>query len=340
MLFGFSCFQGFIGGQVHKTGLKISNERSHSKERFVTNISAKSLEKFTEASTVNSSVSDYFALLKPRVMSLVVFTAFVGLILAPGEIHPFIAFVSILSIALGAGASGAINMWFDRDVDAVMARTCDRPIPQGHIHPSDALGFGIVVASLSVMIMALAVNSASALLLLFTICYYVFVYTMWLKRRTAQNIVIGGVAGALPPVIGWFSVDPSFSAIPIALFLIIFLWTPPHSWALALYRKEEYRKVHIPMLPATGGIKSTKIHTTFYTFFLVFVTSWLYVQNYFGEIYGICSILLNLGFIFYVSKLWWRYSESVAKSLFRYSILYLFLIFLSLILDHYFLAIL
>ena len=306
----------------------------------MTNISAKSLEKLTEASTETSSVSDYFALLKPRVMSLVVFTAFVGLILAPGEIHPFIAFVSILSIALGAGASGAINMWFDRDVDAVMPRTCNRPIPKGHIHPSDALGFGIMVASLSVMIMALAVNSASAFLLLFTICYYVFVYTIWLKRRTSQNIVIGGVAGALPPVIGWFSVDPSFSTVPIALFLIIFLWTPPHSWALALYRKEEYKKVQIPMLPATSGIKSTKIHTTFYTCLLVFVTSWLYTQNYFGEIYGISSVLLNLGFIFYVSKLWWSYSEGAAKSLFGYSILYLFLIFLALIIDHYILIIL
>ena len=306
----------------------------------MTENSTKSLDKFTESSAVDSSVQDYFALLKPRVMSLVVFTALVGLILAPGTIHPFIAFVSILSIALGAGAAGAINMWFDRDIDSVMPRTCNRPIPRGHIDPADALGFGVITASLSVMIMALAVNSESALLLLFTICYYVFVYTIWLKRRTAQNIVIGGVSGALPPLIGWFAVDPHFSTVPIVLFLIIFLWTPPHSWALALYRKGEYKKVQVPMLPVTSGIKMTKIQTTFYAILLIIATSWLYIQNYFGEIYGICSALLNLGFIFYTSKLWFNYSDGAAKSLFGYSILYLFLIFLSLVIDHYFLFIL
>jgi protoheme IX farnesyltransferase len=205
-----------------------------------------------------ASAGDYVALLKPRVMSLVVFTGLVGLYLAPGALHPFLAFVAVLCIAVGAGASGAINMWYDRDIDAAMSRTRARPIPAGRVEPADALSFGVVLSLFSVMIMGLAVNWVAAALLGFANAYYVFVYTIWLKRRTPQNIVIGGAAGAFPPMIGWAAVTGGVSLESLVLFLIIFMWTPPHFWSLALYKEGEYAKAGVPMLPVVAGKAETR----------------------------------------------------------------------------------
>ena len=214
----------------------------------------------SEALPVVASVRDLISLLKPRVMSLVVFTGLVGLLLAPDSIHPVLAVVAVICIAVGAGASGAINMWYDRDIDAVMARTKSRPIPSGRIEPEVALGFGISLSLGSVMLMGLAVNWVAAGLLAFTIFFYIIIYTIVLKRRTPQNIVIGGASGAFPPMIGWAAVTGDISLAPIILFAIIFLWTPPHFWALALYRCEDYEKANIPMLPVISGKKVTRWH--------------------------------------------------------------------------------
>src|SRR3984957_7686479 len=200
-----------------------------------------------------AAVGDYVQILKPRVMSLVVFTGVVGLVLAPGHLHPLLAGVAVLCIAIGAGASGAINMWYDRDIDAVMSRTAQRPLPAGRMVPGEALGFGCVLAVGSVAVMGVAVNWAAAALLALPIAFYVFIYTMWLKRRTPQNIVIGGAAGALPPLIGWGGATGGMALEPIVLFLIIFFWTPPHFWALSLYRKDDYARAGIPMLPVVAG---------------------------------------------------------------------------------------
>ena len=219
-----------------------------------------------------SEVRDYVLLLKPRVMSLVVFTAFAGLVVAPGHLHPLLATVAILCIAVGAGASGAINMWYERDIDAGMARTRNRPLPRGRIAPGDALGFGVVLAVVSVVMMGLAVNHVAAGLLALTICFYVFVYTMWLKRRTPQNIVIGGASGAFPPMIGWAAVTGQVSVESLLLFAIIFLWTPPHFWSLSLFRAGDYGKVGIPMLPVVAGKRETKRQMLLYSFVLVPVT--------------------------------------------------------------------
>ncbi len=204
-------------------------------------------------------VADFVELLKPRVMSLVVFSGFAGLMVAPGELHPVLAAVAILCIAVGAGASGAINMWYDRDIDAVMQRTRHRPIPAGRVDPHEAVSFGVVLAIGAVALMALAVNWLAAGLLALTIAFYVFVYTMWLKRRTPQNIVIGGAAGAFPPMIGWAAVTGGVDLAPVALFLLIFMWTPPHFWALALYRSGDYARAGVPMLPVVAGARATKV---------------------------------------------------------------------------------
>src|SRR5215813_129676 len=205
-----------------------------------------------------ASVSDYVALMKPRVMSLVVFTALVGLMIAPGHLHPVIGFTALLCIAVGAGAAGALNMWYDADIDAVMRRTSDRPIPQGRIAPGEALAFGIVLAAFAVGVLGLLVSWLAAALLAFTIFFYVAVYTAWLKRSTPQNIVIGGAAGAFPPMIGWAATTGSLSLEPVLLFLIIFFWTPPHFWALALYRTDDYARAGIPMLPVVAGDRTTR----------------------------------------------------------------------------------
>ena len=219
-----------------------------------------------------ASPRDYFELLKPRVMSLVIFTGLVGLVVAPGTINPVIGFVALLCIAIGAGASGALNMWYDADIDAKMSRTANRPVPAGRVTPGEAFGFGMTLSVGSVLTMGLAVNWAAASLLAFTIFFYVVVYTMWLKRRTPQNIVIGGAAGAFPPMIGWAAVTGTVSVESIALFLIIFMWTPPHFWALALFSSQDYEQAGVPMLPVVAGERETRRQIMLYSLLLVPVT--------------------------------------------------------------------
>ena len=214
-------------------------------------------------------VGDFFALMKPRVMSLVVFTGFAGLVVAPGEIHPLLAAVAILCIALASGAAGAINMWYDRDIDAVMERTRERPIPTGRVEPAEALTFGVILSAFAVMMMFLATNAVAAGLLAAAVLFYVFVYTVWLKRRTPQNIVIGGAAGAFPPAIGWAVVTGNIGIEAVILFALIFFWTPPHFWALALYRSKDYAAAGVPMLPVIRGARATKWQMLAYTLLLL-----------------------------------------------------------------------
>src|SRR5215467_617855 len=225
-----------------------------------------------------AGVEDYLALLKPRVMSLVVFTALVGLLVAPGHIHPFIGFVALLCIAIGAGASGALNMWYDADIDAVMTRTKKRPIPAGRVEPGEALAFGTTLSVFSVAVLGVLVNWFAAALLAFTIFFYVFIYTMWLKRSTPQNIVIGGAAGAFPPVVGWAAVTGDVTLAPVLMFLIIFFWTPPHFWALSLLKSDDYRRAGVPMLPVVSGFDETRRQILLYTIVLapVGLTPWLF----------------------------------------------------------------
>lgn len=282
-----------------------------------------------------SELSDYISLLKPRVMSLVLFSGFVGMILAPGDIHPFISFISMFSIALGSGASGCINMWFDRDIDAIMKRTQKRPLVLGKISPEEALSYGVVLAFFSVFVMSLCVNYLSGFLLLFTILFYVFVYTIWLKRKSVQNIVIGGLSGALPPLIGWSSVTNSISIEPLILVLIIFLWTPPHFWALSLYRSDDYKKAKIPMMPVIYGDQYTKSQIVIYTL-LTFAASLLPFEiGLCSYIYLYSAIILGAYFIYLSVKLLNQESNSLAPRLFGYSILYLFALFLAMLVDHY-----
>lgn len=280
------------------------------------------------------AVADYIALLKPRVMSLVVFTAFAGLYLAPGTLHPVIALVAVLCIAVGAGASGAINMWYDRDIDAVMSRTRDRPIPAGRLDPGQALGFGVVLAVGSVLLMGLAVNVAAAALLAFTIGFYVFIYTIWLKRRTPQNIVIGGASGALPPVIGWAAVTGDVATGSLVLFALIFLWTPPHFWALSLYRSGDYENAGVPMLPVVSGIRETKKQILLYTAVLVPVTLLPAAIGLSSLVAGGINAVLGIWFIGHAIRVWRATTTEPARSMFRFSILYLFLIFVVLLGDH------
>ena len=280
-----------------------------------------------------SAAADFFELLKPRVMSLVVFTALAGYLVAPGSIHPVLATIAILCVAVAAGASGAINMWYDRDIDALMARTRLRPIPSGRVDPAEALGFGVVLAIGSVVVMALAVNLVAASLLALSILFYVFVYTAWLKRRTPQNIVIGGAAGAFPPMIGWAVATGDVSLAPIVLFLIIFMWTPPHFWALALFRSADYAKAGVPMLPVVAGAAETRRQIMLYSALMLPLTLapwWLGVA---GVAYAIAAGALGLVFFAGAVRVWRDHSESAAKALFGYSILYLFLVFGLMVLD-------
>src|SRR5215475_8933612 len=233
---------------------------------------AHTLRAFDEATPAR--VRDYVDLLKPRVMSLVVFTGLVGVLIAPVHIHPFEVFLAVLAIALGSGAAGCINMWYERDLDALMTRTANRPLPAGRVAPDDALGLGVLLSIFSVLLMAVSTNFVAALLLIAAILFYVFVYTIWLKRRTPQNIVIGGAAGAFPPMICWAAVTGDVSAIPITLFLLIFLWTPPHFWALALYCSDDYRRAGVPMLPVVAGTGATKSQMMAYTLLLVSRRCW------------------------------------------------------------------
>jgi len=277
------------------------------------------------------SVKDYLALMKPRVMSLVVFTAFCGLSLAPGNIHPLIAISAILFITIGAGSAAAINMWYDRDIDAIMKRTQKRPIITGAINPDEALSFGIVTGVLSVILMALCVNITSAILLSITILYYVFIYTIWLKRSSIQNVVIGGAAGALPPMIGWAAVSGEVSWQSFTLFAIIFMWTPPHSWALALFRVQDYRDCGVPMMPVIKGDQYTKKQIFLYSILMVITTLLPYLLGMSGQIYLALALILGAGFIYYTIKLFVDANNKYAKKLFWYSIFYLFAIFLSLL---------
>lgn len=285
-------------------------------------------------SVVGASVRDYLELLKPRVMSLVVFSGFVGLVIAPGHIHPLIGFVAVLCIALASGGSAAINMWYDRDIDAIMSRTRTRPLPQGRVTPEAALEFGGTLIFAAVALMALAVNWLAAGLLAFAAAFYVFVYTMWLKRRTPQNIVIGGAAGAFPPVIAWAAVTGHIGWPAIVLFLIIFVWTPPHFWALALYRNEDYRRAGVPMLPVIKGERRTKIEMLLYTlvlFPLSLAPCWLHSA---GMVYLAGAIILSALFVICAVRVLLDKTYKAARQMFGYSILYLTLILTLLLVDH------
>ncbi len=284
---------------------------------------------------LDARVRDYFSLLKPRVMSLVVFTGLCGLLLAPGDIHPFLGMVAVFCIALGSGAAGAINMWYDRDIDAIMTRTQKRPIPAGRMASASALEFGVILASASVILMALALNLVAAALLAGAILFYVVIYTMWLKRSTPQNIVIGGAAGAFPPMIGWAAVTGNVSIDSIILFAIIFMWTPPHFWALALYRSDDYKLAGIPMLPVTAGAETTRKHIVVYTLLLVATTLLPTLFKTAGFLYGFGALALGVWFLYLAVRLYKSYTEKLAKQTFGFSILYLFAIFGLLLLDHY-----
>lgn len=286
------------------------------------------------AATEESRVRDYMSLLKPRVMSLVVFTGFIGLLLAPGKIHPFFGTLAILCIALGSGAAGAINMWYDRDIDAIMRRTQKRPIPSGKISPQTALEFAVLMAVASVFIMLVMVNVMAAALLAIAILFYVFVYTMWLKRSTPQNIVIGGAAGAFPPMIGWAAVTGSVSLESIILFAIIFMWTPPHFWALSLYCNEDYTKAKVPMLPVTSGMRVTQNHILTYSIALFFTTLLPVVVGMSGLVYLVTATVLGLYFCYLAVRVWQKYEKPRARKLFGYSILYLFMLFSAVLIDH------
>jgi protoheme IX farnesyltransferase len=287
-----------------------------------------------QARYAGATVGDYLQILKPRVMSLVVFTGFVGLVVAPGHLHPVLAAIAVLCIAVGAGASGAINMWYDRDIDGVMRRTAARPLPAGRMMPGEALGFGVVLAVGSVVVMELAVNSAAAALLALTIAFYVFVYTIWLKRRTPQNIVIGGAAGALPPLIGWAAVTGDIGWGAVALFAIIFFWTPPHFWALSLYRADEYAAAGIPMLPVVAGPRETRRQMLLYTLMLWPASLAPWLLGLAGPVYAGCVAALSLAFTGAAIRVWHDETDRSARQMFAFSLLYLFLIFSLLLVGH------
>ncbi|MDA0655241.1 MAG: heme o synthase [Proteobacteria bacterium] len=272
-------------------------------------------------------------LLKPRVMSLVVFSGLAGLLVAPGALHPVLAVVAVLCIAVGAGASGAINMWYDRDIDAVMERTKQRPIPSGRIDPGDALGFGVVLAVGSVTVMGLALNVVAALLLALAILFYVFVYTMWLKRRTPHNIVIGGASGAFPPMIGWAAVTGGVSVESLVLFALIFFWTPPHFWALALYRAGDYEKAGVPMLPVVAGQRETKRQMLIYTVLLLPIALAPTLLGIAGWLYGAVAIVMGLAFVGAAVAVWRDETDRSPKRMFAFSIFYLFVLFALMIAD-------
>ena len=281
-----------------------------------------------------ADVADYLALLKPRVMSLVIFTALIGLLIAPGHFHPVLAVTSILCIAVGAGASGALNMALEGDIDALMSRTANRPIPRGRVTRAEALAFGITLAFFSVLTLGILVNWYAGALLAFTIFFYVVIYTLCLKRWTAQNIVIGGAAGALPPVVAWVAATASIAPEPLWLFLIIFFWTPPHFWALALFRSDDYARAGIPMLPVVAGPDATRLQILLYTIVLVAIAVAPWPLGYFDAIYGVVSLLLGAGMLFLAIEVYRRRERSASlranRKLFAFSILYLFALFATL----------
>ena len=285
--------------------------------------------------TSEANASDYFALLKPKVMSLVVFTAMAGLWIAPGlgEIHPFLAVIAIACIAVNAGAAGAINMWYDRDIDAIMTRTKERPIPAGRMVPEEALSFGVILSVFSVMLMGLALNWVAAALLASANLFYVFIYTVWLKRSTPQNIVIGGAAGAFPPLVGWAAVTGDIAVEPLILFAIIFFWTPPHFWALSLFANSDYKKAGIPMMSVVAGQRSTKWQMLAYTILLLPLTLAPWILGYTGMIYGISALLLSGFFVYTSVAVLMDNSLKSAKLMFGYSVFYLFALFLAYMMD-------
>jgi protoheme IX farnesyltransferase len=287
---------------------------------------------FTEAGQL-ASAGDYLALMKPRVMSLVIFTCLAGMYLSGGEAHPVLALISLLAISVGAGASGAINQWYDRDMDSVMARTRSRPLPAGKIAPSEALAFGLIAAALSVLVLALSAGYLAAGLLAFTIFFYAVIYTVWLKRRTPQNIVIGGAAGALPPLVGWGAVTGEVTLNSLLLFAIIFFWTPPHFWALALFRHADYKKAGVPMLPVVAGAKETRKQILIYALILAPLAVLPVATGLASVWYGLVAGALGLVFVWQAAMLMRFGDEKRALGLFKFSIFYLFLIFAGLMAD-------
>jgi protoheme IX farnesyltransferase len=296
------------------------------------------------AAAPEAGLRDWFVLLKPRVLTLVVFTGVIGLLVAPGHLHPVLAFAAVLCITVAAGAAGAINMWYDRDIDAQMRRTRNRPVPAGRIAPDAALAYGVTLAVGSVVVMGLATNIVAAALLAASIAFYVFIYTMWLKRRTPQNIVIGGAAGAFPPLIGWAAVTGSVGVTPLILFLIIFLWTPPHFWSLALWANADYARVGVPMLPVVAGARATRRQIMVSTVLLLAGSLLPWAIGFSGPIYALSALALGLGFVASA----WRVlrdrqdatgvsltKDAPAKAAFKYSILYLFVLFAALAVDHF-----
>ncbi len=281
--------------------------------------------------------SELFKLMKPRVMSLVIFTCAVGLLTAPNLVSTKEAIIGILLVSLGAGAAGALNMWYESDLDALMSRTCLRPIPTGKVNKNQALIFGITLSIVSVVALDYFTNRISAAILLLTILFYVFVYTIWLKRRTPQNIVIGGAAGAFPPVIGWTISTGSLSLEPLTFFLIIFFWTPSHFWALSLYKSDDYKKAKLPMLPLTNGVESTKLNIFIYSLLMVPVIIFPFLIDFVGLAFLIPSLILTFYYNYLCYQLFNfkkdRFNPKIAKTIFGYSILYLFLIFVLFLID-------
>lgn len=287
------------------------------------------------ADTRESRISDFWALLKPRVMSLVVFTGFAGMWVAPGfsQTHPFLILVSIITLSLGAGAAGAINMWYDRDIDAIMKRTRGRPVPAGRVESSEALSFALVMTVLSVLTMGIALNWVAAGILAFATFFYAVIYTMWLKRSTPQNIVIGGAAGAFPPMIGWACISGDVTILPLLLFAIIFLWTPPHFWALSLFASDDYKNANIPMLPTVAGAAATKRQMLLYTLVLLPVTVLPSMLGLAGWTYGTAALILGLFFVFTALRVLKDDTLKSARLMFGYSVFYLFALFLALMID-------
>jgi protoheme IX farnesyltransferase len=294
-----------------------------------------------------SEVRDWITLLKPRVLSLVVYTGVAGLLVAPGALHPVLALTAILCITIAAGAAGAINMWYDRDIDAVMRRTQKRPIPSGRISADGALAYGVLLGTGSVALMGLATNWLAAAVLAGSILFYVVIYTMWLKRRTPQNIVIGGAAGAFPPLIGWVAVTGSVDALPLVLFAIIFMWTPPHFWALSLFAHADYQRAGVPMLPVVAGARETRRQVMIYTWLLVPLTLLPVAMGFSGWLYGVTALLLGANFLRHAHAVWRDAQDAegmslngdvAAKRCFKFSISYLFLLFGALVVDRLWLA--
>ncbi|RPG11763.1 MAG: protoheme IX farnesyltransferase [Pelagibacteraceae bacterium TMED170] len=289
-------------------------------------------------SNLVNSLQSFFNLMKPRVMSLVLFTCMVGLLIAPVQVSFFVSTISLLAVAIGSGAAGALNMWYESDLDALMSRTCLRPIPAGQIKKEQALFFGIALSIISILMLYYFTNLISAILLASTISFYFFIYTIWLKRKTSQNIVIGGAAGALPPVIGWTIATGSISVEPIILFLIIFFWTPSHFWALSLYKSKDYKKAKIPMLPLTAGVEKTKLNIFVYSLIMLPMVYGPYFFGFGSFVYLILSFTMTIYYIYLCYKLLkisnLKKSNILARKIFIYSIFYLFFLFVIILIDN------